>query len=571
MSFTSITDEELENMGVTGLPDIPELTTEEMQAQFDEYPQFLKDKFKTHISEEEADTAAGNIGAKIPNELADMLENLTEEQIAALKKIQPILDELAKRTKDLKDWQDAADANFSPTELNTGAFHADATEVTVPTVDTSDVSGKAASTEFVNNKMQAIGAGDMAKSIYDPNNRGRVEKVYRIGDSIVDTVDVWDDSDYPYVEEGDSVDTVMAKINKNLYSLKTNVASQLADGVMSKTDKKKLDEITEGAEAPVYATCSTSGSTVEKAITVQDAAFELKEGALIAVQFSNTNTATNPKFNVNNTGAYSVKLNSGYVTSTTLEYAGVANIPIMYMFIGDAWLYLGGVHEWEPAISSINAKIYDSNDSYKSTKAYSVGDRVIHDNILYKCITACSAGSWSTNQSCFTVDTITKAISADSRIIETGDDAYSTTKAYKVGDRCIKNDTLYKCITACSAGSWATNKTCFEVDSLTSAVTTLNASLSWKFVAEDVVGTSTVTPPTAFKELMIDFDYSGTNLTILIPYALFKATRTYRVGYSGSTSSLLQAKATTDSDKKLTFDMQSNAQTVSFNVNVMYR
>ena len=99
----------------------------------------------------------------------------------------------------------------------------------------------------------------------------------------------------------------------------------------------------------------------------------------------------------------------------------------------------------------------------------------------------------------------------------------------------------------------------------------LISALPWQFVAENQSGTSTVTPPATFRELLIDFDYSGTNVSILIPYALFKATRTYRVGYSGSSSSLLQAKATTAADKKLTFDMQSNGQAVTFNVNVMYR
>ena len=87
MSFTTITDDELVGLGVTGLDDTPELSTEDMQAEFDEYPQFLKDKFKTHITELEANTAAGDIGATIP----EVLTNVTTE------KVQPILNELASR------------------------------------------------------------------------------------------------------------------------------------------------------------------------------------------------------------------------------------------------------------------------------------------------------------------------------------------------------------------------------------------------------------------------------------------------------------------------------------------
>lgn len=69
MSFTNITDEELLGMGVTGLPDTPGLTTEAMQAQFDEYSVFLKDKFKGLIAELEATTAALSIGADVPQNI----------------------------------------------------------------------------------------------------------------------------------------------------------------------------------------------------------------------------------------------------------------------------------------------------------------------------------------------------------------------------------------------------------------------------------------------------------------------------------------------------------------------
>ena len=146
MAFTTIQDSELVGMGVTGLPDTPELSTDAMQAQFDEYPQFLKDKFKTHITELEANTAASDIGMEIPSSLT----NIETE------KVQAIVDEIASRVQTQKEWQDAADLDFSPAQLNTNAFHADDTDVTVPTVDTSDSSTKAASTENVDNKIDAF-------------------------------------------------------------------------------------------------------------------------------------------------------------------------------------------------------------------------------------------------------------------------------------------------------------------------------------------------------------------------------------------------------------------------------
>lgn len=52
--------------------------------------------------------------------------------------------------------------------------------------------------------------------------------------------------------------------------------------------------------------------------------------------------------------------------------------------------------------------IQDDSDAYSSSKAYAVGDLCIHDNVVYKCITACSAAAWSVNQNCFSVTTLMK-------------------------------------------------------------------------------------------------------------------------------------------------------------------
>jgi hypothetical protein len=70
------------------------------------------------------------------------------------------------------------------------------------------------------------------------------------------------------------------------------------------------------------------------------------------------------------------------------------------------------------------------------------------------------------------------ATTALNMIRSTSSDAYSPSKAYKVGEHCIYNNVLYKCITACSAASWSTNKNCFTKTTLTTAVTELNSDLA---------------------------------------------------------------------------------------------
>ena len=71
----------------------------------------------------------------------------------------------------------------------------------------------------------------------------------------------------------------------------------------------------------------------------------------------------------------------------------------------------------------------------------------------------------------------TNATNALNMIRSTSSDVYSSSKAYSVGDHVIYNNKVYKCITACSAGSWSTNQSCFSQTTLTSAVTDLNSAL----------------------------------------------------------------------------------------------
>lgn len=67
----------------------------------------------------------------------------------------------------------------------------------------------------------------------------------------------------------------------------------------------------------------------------------------------------------------------------------------------------GAVHS---AIQTVSNKVSNSGDAYSPSKAYKVGEYVIHDDVLYKCTTACSAAAWSVNQSCFTTDTLANAV-----------------------------------------------------------------------------------------------------------------------------------------------------------------
>lgn len=83
--FTTITDEEREGKGVSGQPDSPQIPANQLKELFDSLANLSIDKFITHIEELEANTAAGNIGAVVP------------EGYSATESIQSLVDEIIMR------------------------------------------------------------------------------------------------------------------------------------------------------------------------------------------------------------------------------------------------------------------------------------------------------------------------------------------------------------------------------------------------------------------------------------------------------------------------------------------
>jgi hypothetical protein len=55
-----------------------------------------------------------------------------------------------------------------------------------------------------------------------------------------------------------------------------------------------------------YGTCSTAANTAIKIVNVNNLSWKLTTGSIVVVQSTYTNTATNPKLNINNTGAKSI-------------------------------------------------------------------------------------------------------------------------------------------------------------------------------------------------------------------------------------------------------------------------
>ena len=127
-------------------------------------------------------------------------------------------------------------------------------------------------------------------------------------------------------------------------------ATTSTNGLMSSTDKTKLDNTN-----IAYGTCATAAATAAKVVTVAgNTNWVLKNGSLITVLFSATNTAESPTLNVNGTGAKNIYYGSAQITTSSLGYGGTANRPMNFMYDGTQYRFIG----WG----------YDANTTYTNVK-----------------------------------------------------------------------------------------------------------------------------------------------------------------------------------------------------------
>lgn len=138
---------------------------------------------------------------------------------------------------------------------------------------------------------------------------------------------------------------------------KVNATSSSA-GLMSAADKKKLDNTN-----VAYGTCTTAANVAAKVITVSgNTGWKLAAGSMISIFFSYTNTAQNPTFNVNGTGAKNVYYNQSQITTSSLSYAGYTNRICNYIYDGTQFRF----HSWGyDANTNTQVRVYrNSTSSY---------------------------------------------------------------------------------------------------------------------------------------------------------------------------------------------------------------
>ena len=138
--------------------------------------------------------------------------------------------------------------------------------------------------------------------------------------------------------------------------------------------KKYVDEaVAAGGGAPYYATCSTASNTAAKAAVCNG--FLLGNGVMVAVKFTNSNTALSPTLNVNGTGAKYIKK---YGTTGNMANMWAPGAIVLFVYDGTNWVMENGT------TATLNyyglTKLSDSISDYStSTAATSNAVRMVNE------------------------------------------------------------------------------------------------------------------------------------------------------------------------------------------------
>ena len=232
MAFEKITDTSLANKGVTGLPDVPGLSTAEMQAKFDE---LSRDVIIPKLNEIVDGLNGYEVGlsSKIENpetKEKDVIQNVVNAIYQIVKEnsdkrhVHENKETLDKVTAELYDSINALVSMFNGIS---------AVDKTVTADDT-----KIPTSGAIVNYVTELGAGDMQKAVYDKNNTGIVDDAEKLGGvapeeylqkaSLPDTTVAFEVAETrSNISTGEKVSTVFGKIKKFFADLTAPAFAQM--------------------------------------------------------------------------------------------------------------------------------------------------------------------------------------------------------------------------------------------------------------------------------------------------------------------------------------------------------
>ena len=190
------------------------------------------------------------------------------------------------------------------------------------------------------------------------------------------------------IEAGANAYTLPAASADTLGGVKVGTNLSISDGVLSATDTTYESKVAASGGTDVslvttgekfkwnmndYCTCSTGASTADKTASLEG--FVLDTGASVKVKFTNTNTAANPTLNINSTGAKSIMQYGTTVAGTTATESWDDGAVVEFVYDGTNWVMQG--RNTIDAVSKANGGTFsgdvtvDKADGTTSTQGWS--------------------------------------------------------------------------------------------------------------------------------------------------------------------------------------------------------
>lgn len=232
MAFEKITDTSLTNKGVTGLPDVPGLTTAEMQAKFDE---LSRDVIIPKLNEIVDGLNGDEVG------LSSKIENPETKEKDVIQNVVNAIYQIVKENSDKRHGHENKETLDKVTAELYDSINAlvsmfngiSAVDKNVTADDT-----KIPTSGAIVNYVTELGAGDMQKAIYDKNNTGIVDDAEKLGGvapeeylqkaSLPDTTVAFEVAETrSNISTGEKVSTVFGKIKKFFADLTAPAFAQM--------------------------------------------------------------------------------------------------------------------------------------------------------------------------------------------------------------------------------------------------------------------------------------------------------------------------------------------------------
>ena len=103
-----------------------------------------------------------------------------------------------------------------------------------------------------------------------------------------------------------------------------------------------------------YGTCATARATARKVVSDADQTFQLYEGVLVFIKFTNANGKANPTLNINGTGAHAIRRYGTTAPSTSRASSWNAGSVVALIYDGTAYQMVGWINTTYSAISQAN-------------------------------------------------------------------------------------------------------------------------------------------------------------------------------------------------------------------------